>query len=70
MSRYEPRIHIQSERFKTLTLCGRPWADSRGGEPRSDTHPPVVKDVETGSVNQASCQACLVRWRRMRANPA
>ncbi len=67
---YKPRIHIQSDRFPTITLCGRPWADSRGGEPRSDTTPPVVKDVESGSVNQATCELCIDRWRRMRAKPA
>jgi hypothetical protein len=61
---YRPRVHIQNERFPTLSLCGLAWSKARGGVPASDTTPPVVRDQESGSVNAATCQQCVLQWRR------
>jgi hypothetical protein len=63
---YRHRVHIQNERFPTISLCGQAWEDSRGGRVASSTEPPAVIDEETGSVNAATCATCLLRWRRMR----
>ena len=61
---YKPRVHIQNERFKTLSLCGLAWSKAKGGRVASDTTPPVVFDEESGSVNQATCHQCLLQLRR------
>lgn len=63
---YKRRVHIQDPRFSSLSLCKQPWDASRGGVPKSDTDPPVVRDEESGSVSAVTCERCLLLWRRSR----
>jgi hypothetical protein len=70
MSKYKRRVHIQNEQFPSISLCGHPWENSRGGRVASSTEPPAVIDEETGSVNAATCDTCLLRWRRLRGKPS
>jgi hypothetical protein len=69
MSTYEPRTHIINPRFQSITLCGRLSAESKCGEPRSDTTPPAVFIPETGSVRALSGVTCLGKWLRAREKP-
>jgi hypothetical protein len=64
VARYTPRVHVQDEKFPDRALCGLEWAKCRGGRIASTTEPPVVFDEESGSVNAASCQQCLLALRR------
>jgi hypothetical protein len=67
----QPKVHIQDPTFKSRALCGQPWSRvKKGGEPRSDTDPPAVFVIETGSVHPASCQQCCLAWRKSRFTPA
>jgi hypothetical protein len=65
----KPKVHIQEPLHKRYSLCGKPWAQVRGGVVRSDTTPPVVFDEESGSVNAATCLQCCLVLRRSKFTP-
>lgn len=68
MGRKTPaRIHIQDEDYPLRALCGKPWLEAHGGRIVSNTLP-VVRDDESGSVNQVTCRVCLLQWRRRRGS--
>ncbi len=69
MSKPRPRVHVQDSRYKTRALCGLEWDRAHGGRVASDTTPPVVCDDESGSVNPATCQQCILAYRRRLASP-
>jgi hypothetical protein len=65
----KPRVHARHPRFASLTLCNRPAARLRCGEPRSDTTPPVIFLPETKSAHALDCELCLEMWRKALAKP-
>jgi hypothetical protein len=58
------KVHVQDPIFKNRSLCGKKWANVKGGVPRSDTDPPAVFNEESGSVSAATCKQCCLVLRR------